>query len=74
MKRNKLKREIVKEIKKEQGGKESDIWNVTEFQWEFVRKTITEGLFNSIRLPYLGKFSVSLFRLKKINNKKDGII
>lgn len=74
MKRNKLKREIVKEIKKDQGGKESDIWNVTEFQWEFVRKTITEGLFNSIRLPYLGKFSVSLFRLKKINNKKDGII
>ena len=74
MKRNKLKREIVKEIKKDQGGKESDIWNVTEFQWEFVRKTITEGLFNSILIPYLGKFSVSLFRLKKINNKKDGII
>ena len=61
MKRNRLKREIVKEIKEEQGGKESDIWDVTEFQWEFVRRTITEGLFNSIRLPYLGKFSVSLF-------------
>lgn len=74
MKRNKLKRKIVKEIKEEQGGKESDIWAVTEFQWQFVRKTITEGFFNSVRLPYLGKFSVSLFRLKKINNKKNGII
>ena len=72
--KNKEKRQIVDKVQEMQGGSKDDIWAVTEFQWKFVAKTIREGLFNSVRLPYLGRFSVSLFRLLKINNKKNGSI
>ena len=70
--KNKEKREIVDLVQKKQGGSKEDIWVVSEFQWKFVAKTMREGLFNSVRLPYLGKFSVSLFRLLKINNRNKG--
>ena len=67
--KNKEKNELFKRVKDLQGGTIRDIKAVSEFQWKFVAKTMKEGLFHSIRLPYFGKFSVSLFRLRKVNNR-----
>ena len=42
-----------------------------EYQFKFVEKTMKEGKFNSIRIPYFGKFSVNPKRVEYINKLKD---
>ena len=47
---------------------------IVEYQFKFVTKIIKEGKFDTIRLPYFGKWSVNKNRVKYINelkNKKD---
>ena len=50
------------------------IKQIVEYQFKFVTKIIKEGKFDTIRLPYFGKWSVNKNRVKYINklkNKKD---
>tara|TARA_R110002020_G_scaffold23468_3_gene78025 strand:+ start:1768 stop:1989 length:222 start_codon:yes stop_codon:yes gene_type:complete len=42
-----------------------------EYQFKFVEKTMKKGKFNSIRIPYFGKFSVNPKRVEYINKLKD---
>jgi nucleoid DNA-binding protein len=39
------------------------------YQFKYVAKTIKQGEFQSVRLPYLGKFHVLPGRLKHLNNE-----
>ncbi len=41
--------------------------DIVNSQFKFVEKIMKEGNFESIRLPYFGKFSVNPKRLKHIN-------
>ena len=45
--------------------------DIVNSQFKFVEKVMKEGNFDSIRLPYFGKFSVNPNRVKHINNLKN---
>ena len=50
------------------------IKQIIGYQFKFVTKIIKEGKFDTVRLPYFGKWSVNQNRVKYINklkNKKD---
>jgi len=68
-KRNEVKQEIYKEISKETGASMNEIERCVEMQFEFIEKTIKKGEFDTIRLPYLGKFTVNPKRVQNLNNK-----
>ena len=52
----------------------SKVEEIVNYQYKFIADIIKEGNFESVRLPYFGKFSVNKGRLKHIQNKKDGTI
>lgn len=43
---------------------------VIEFTSEFIADTITEGIFETVMVPYFGKFSVKTKQLQFIENRK----
>lgn len=45
------------------------VTNIVNSQFKFVSKVIKDGDFESIRLPYFGKFDVNEHRLKHIQKK-----
>lgn len=50
------------------------IEEITNFQFKYVTKIMKEGKFESVRLPYFGKFSANKYRIKyiqELKNKKD---
>tara|TARA_R100000700_G_C3167195_1_gene142188 strand:+ start:99 stop:323 length:225 start_codon:yes stop_codon:yes gene_type:complete len=49
----------------------SKIEKIVNHQFKYVEKIMKEGKFESIRLPYFGKFSVKQSRLKHINKNKN---
>jgi nucleoid DNA-binding protein len=49
------------------------VTNIINAQFKFVSKTIKEGNFKSVRLPYFGKFDVNEHRLKHIQKKNGSI-
>tara|TARA_R110000737_G_scaffold245467_1_gene256090 strand:+ start:1413 stop:1646 length:234 start_codon:yes stop_codon:yes gene_type:complete len=44
---------------------------IVTYQFKFVADIMTKGKFESIRLPYFGKFSVNSKRVKYINELKN---
>ena len=44
--------------------------DIINYQFKYVAKIIKEGNFETIRLPYFGKFIVNKNRIKHINNLK----
>lgn len=52
----------------------SKIEEIVSYQYKFIANIIKEGNFESVRLPYFGKFSVNKGRLKHIQKKTNGII
>lgn len=45
------------------------IEEAVQYQFKYVTKVMKKGKFESIRLPYLGKFHVNPRRLKHLNNE-----
>lgn len=41
---------------------------IVEYQFKFIADVIKEGKFESVRLPYFGKFSAKKSRIKHIQN------
>lgn len=72
-KRNEVKHEIYKEIAAETGCSINEIEKVAEAQFSFIKKIIERGEFDTIRLPYLGKFGVNPKRVQNLNNR-DAVI
>ena len=51
------------------------VQEIIEHQFKYVSKIMRKGDFDTVRLPYFGKFVVNPKRVKHINNlkkKKDG--
>ena len=46
------------------------ITEIVNYQFKYVTKIMTEGNFETVRLPYFGKFSVNPKRVEYINKKK----
>ena len=46
-----------------------EVEEIVNYQFKFVAKIMKEGNFDTIRLPYFGKFTVNKNRLKHINEK-----
>ena len=44
---------------------------IVTYQFKFVREIMTKGEFETIRLPYFGKFSVNKNRVKYITDLKN---
>jgi nucleoid DNA-binding protein len=65
--RNKIKAEIIKTVKDELGGSTTEIESVVESQFQFIAYTMSKGLFDSVRMPYFGRFKVNPYRLRKLN-------
>ena len=46
------------------------VTEIVNYQFKYVTKIMAKGDFESVRLPYFGKFSVKAGRLKYIKDKK----
>jgi nucleoid DNA-binding protein len=46
---------------------------IVTFQFKFVKKIMSKGDFESVRLPYFGKFSAKKERIKYINKKTNEV-
>lgn len=49
----------------------SKVQEAVYHQFKYTSKTIREGNFEAVRLPYLGKFHVNPGRLKHLNERPD---
>lgn len=49
----------------------SKIEKIINHQFKYIEKIMKEGKFETIRLPYFGKFSVNPKRVEYINKKKN---
>ena len=47
------------------------VTDIINYQFKYIAKIIKEGNFETIRLPYFGKFTVNKNRVKHINNLKN---
>jgi len=68
-KKNEVKQEIYREIAAETGGTVQEIQKCVEAQFSFIEKVMKRGEFDTVRMPYLAKFSVKPGRVKMLNNK-----
>ena len=68
-KRNEVKQEIYREVAAETGGTIQENQKSVEAQFSFIEKIIKRGEFDTVRMPYLAKFSVKPGRVKMLNNK-----
>ena len=64
---NKVKEKLYKKLAEEYGTTIDEIRSIVDSQFEFLRKTIEHGAFNSVRLPFFGRFYVNPYRLHKLN-------
>lgn len=64
---NKVKEKLYKELAKEYGTTVEEIRSIVESQFLFLRKTIEHGAFDSVRIPFFGRFHVNPYRLHKLN-------
>ena len=58
---------ILTELSSSIGGDAQELKNIVDTQFEFVHTTMRKGEFETVRLPYLGKFHVKLTRLQLFN-------
>jgi len=49
----------------------SKIEKIINHQFKYIEKIMKEGKFETVRIPYFGKFSVKQKRVDHINKKKD---
>ena len=49
----------------------SKVEEIVDFQFKFVKKIMKSGSFETIRLPYFGKFSAKKERIRHVNRISD---
>jgi nucleoid DNA-binding protein len=64
------KREIIHYLATKYNLPLQTIEGIISYQFKYVSKIMKEGNFDSIRLPYFGKFSVNPNRVKHLNALK----
>tara|TARA_R100000152_G_C6768047_1_gene193397 strand:+ start:1643 stop:1885 length:243 start_codon:yes stop_codon:yes gene_type:complete len=51
----------------------SQVERIIDSQFKFTSIVMTKGGFNTVKLPYFGKFTVNKKRVEHINKLKDGV-
>ena len=69
MKKN--KKEIIYSLANKYNLSLKKVEEIVNYQFKYTTKIMKEGKFETIRLPYFGKFSVNPNRVKHINKLKD---
>ena len=69
MKKN--KKEIIYSLANKYNLPLKKIEEIVDYQFKYIVKIMKEGKFETIRLPYFGKFSVNSSRVKYVNKLKD---
>jgi nucleoid DNA-binding protein len=67
----KSKKALIQELASKHNLPLKTVSNIVEHQFKYVAKIMGQGNFETVRLPYFGKFSVKPGRLKNVNKKKD---
>jgi nucleoid DNA-binding protein len=67
--RGKIEIQLTREIAKDLGATLSEVQSIVESQFLYVRKIMEHGAFETVRLPYLGKFTVSVKRVQLLNDR-----
>lgn len=62
---------IINDLAKKHGLAPDKVRRAVMHQFRFVRKIMTKGDFESVRIRYFGKFHVNPKRLKKLQEKND---
>lgn len=65
------KKEIIEYLADKYDLSIEDIEKIVNYQFKFVSKIMAKGEFDTIRIPYLGKFIVNKNRVKHINRLKN---
>ncbi len=65
--KNDLEMQICKEISKEIGSPLEEVMSIVRTQSKFITGVIKNSGFESVSLPYMGKFLVKPGRLKRLN-------
>ena len=68
---SKNKREIIHYLANKYNLPLSKVEEIVNYQFKFVSDVMTKGDFDSVRLPYFGKFTVNPKRVAHINRLKD---
>ena len=63
--------EIVEELATKHNLTVEEINDIINHQFKFVSMVMTKGDFDTVRLPYFGKFTVNKNRVKHINRLKN---
>lgn len=67
-----LKRDILLHMDRGRDLSVDDLDKIVSYQFRFARKIISSGSYDSVLLPYLGKFTVKTWRLQKLKDKYNG--
>jgi len=68
----KSKKALIQDLASKHNLPLKTVADIVESQFKYAAKIMADGSFDTIRLPYFGKFSVKPGRLKNVNKKKDG--
>lgn len=68
----KSKKALIQDLASKHNLPLKTVTDIVESQFKYAAKIMADGSFDTIRLPYFGKFSVKPARLKNVNKKKDG--
>ena len=66
----KNKKEIIYSLANKYNLSLKKVEEIINYQFKYIAKIMKEGKFETIRLPYFGKFSVNPNRVKHINKLK----
>jgi nucleoid DNA-binding protein len=64
-----LKQELIEKLSIKYHLSKKEVQAIVDHQFRFTAKTITEGKFNSVRLPYFGIFKPDLKRKKHFDER-----
>jgi nucleoid DNA-binding protein len=68
---SKNKKEIIYSLANKYNLPLNKVEEIVNHQFKYITKIMKKGKFETIRLPYFGKFSVNSNRVKHINKLKD---
>lgn len=66
----KIKKEIIQQLATKHGIEVKEVEKIVSSQFRLVEKTMAEGNFEAVRLPFFGVFRAKPGRIKHVNNAK----
>jgi nucleoid DNA-binding protein len=66
-----LKQELVDKLSIKYHLSKKEVLDIVDHQYRFTAKVISDGKFNSVRLPYFGIFKPNMKRKKHYDDRKN---